>query len=213
MAFETIALFALTELLLSLSPGPAVLLVVSLAMRGGAPQALSAAAGILALNALYFALSALGVGALILASATLFAVMKWAGAAYLVWLGIGMIRPLVAHVVRGVPLAGVTTERTPSSRRRAFWKGFAVQGANPKNLAFFVALLPQFVAPEGDIAVQLIVLGIVSVLVELPVLVLYALLASASLRWLGGRVMAWIEGGAGAVLVGLGAVLALSRER
>jgi threonine/homoserine/homoserine lactone efflux protein len=213
MTADTLVLFAVTELLLSLSPGPAVLLVVSLAIRAGSLQALWAAAGIIALNAFYFALSALGIGALILASSTLFTALKWVGAAYLVWLGIGMIRPILAHLVRGEPLVDGAAGHTVPSRRGAFWKGFAVQGANPKNLAFFVALLPQFLAPEGDVATQLVLLGIVSVLVELPVLVAYALLASASLRWLSAPLMRWVEGGAGALLVGLGAALAPSRDR
>jgi len=214
MSVETVALFALTELLLSLAPGPAVLLVVSLAMRAGPMPALSAAAGVVALNAVYFVLSAIGIGAAILASAALFTLLKWAGAAYLVWLGIGMIRPLVAHGLRGEPLAGVPRSgRDPPTRRGAFWKGVAVQGANPKNLAFFVALLPQFVSPEGNVAAQLLLLGVVSILIELPVLIAYVLIASASLRWLRGTAVRWLEGGAGAILVGLGAALALSRER
>lgn len=213
MSIETVALFALTELLLSLTPGPAVLLVVSLAIRAGPPPALAAAGGVIALNAACFALSAAGVGAVILASATLFTILKWAGAAYLVWVGVQMIRPIFAHLLRGKPLAGAAPGRAAASARAAFWRGFAVQGANPKNLAFFVALLPQFVSPDADVAAQLLVLGLVSVLVELPVLVAYALLASASLRWLRGAAIHWLEGGAGAILVGLGAALALSRER
>ncbi|KIT15790.1 LysE family translocator [Jannaschia aquimarina] len=81
MTFETIALFALTEFLLSLTPGPAVLLVIGLSMRQGCRIGFMATLGILSTNAVFFTLSALGVGALIPASATLFTILKWVGAA------------------------------------------------------------------------------------------------------------------------------------
>ena len=89
MDWSNIAAFAATEFLLCLSPGPAVLLVVGLSMRQGFWRSQAAAAGILTTNAIYFALSAAGVASLILASATLFYVLKIVGAVYLAWLGLG----------------------------------------------------------------------------------------------------------------------------
>jgi threonine/homoserine/homoserine lactone efflux protein len=87
-----------------------------------------------------------------------------------------------------------------------------VQASNPKNLAFFVALLPQFITPGEGVGLQLVVLGIVSVAVELPILVAYSVLAAASTRWLRARAILWIEGLAGGILVGLGAALASARR-
>jgi threonine/homoserine/homoserine lactone efflux protein len=213
MSVETLLLFALTEFLLSLTPGPAVLLVLGLSIRGGARLGLAASAGILATNVIYFGLSALGVGALIVASGTLFTVVKWVGAAYLAWLGIQMIRPLVRHLVHGEPVDAASMPKSaPPSAAVAFRRAMILQAANPKNLAFFVALLPQFVTPGEGVGMQLVLLGVVSVAVELPILVAYAVLAAASTRFIRARVILWIEGIAGGILVGLGAALAAARR-
>ncbi len=220
MSSDTIALFALTELLLSLTPGPAVLLVVGLSMRQGFRIGFMATLGILSTNAVFFTLSALGVGALILASATLFTVLKWVGAAYLVYLGIGMIAPLGMRWWRGRSPAdggGLDLEeatraapRAPQSAVRSFWQGFSLQASNPKNLAFFVAILPQFISPEANVAVQMVILGVVSVLLELPILVFYGLASALSARMMRERIIEWIEAAGGAILIGLGGALASS---
>jgi len=225
MTFETIALFALTEFLLSLTPGPAVLLVIGLSMRQGFRIGFMATLGILSTNAVFFTLSALGVGALILASATLFTILKWVGAAYLVYLGIGMITPLAnrlwAEQVRGERAAagGLDLDEASSaapkalqSVGRSFWQGFSLQASNPKNLAFFVAILPQFISPEGDVALQMIVLGVVSVLLELPILVAYGVASALSAKLMRERLIEWIEGIGGGILVGLGGALATSQR-
>lgn len=91
MSLRLLLLFAITEFLLCLSPGPAVLLVISQAVKNGFHSSLKGAGGILAGNSIYFVLSALGLGALLMSSATLFQVIKWAGAAYLVLIGLRML--------------------------------------------------------------------------------------------------------------------------
>lgn len=224
MDLDTIALFALTEALLSLTPGPAVLLVVGLSMRQGFRIGFMATLGILATNAVFFTLSALGVGALILASATLFTILKWIGAAYLVYLGIGMIAPLARRLwrERGAEAAGGSGLDLNAARRsapaapqgalRSFWRGFSLQASNPKNLAFFVAILPQFVTPEANVALQMVVLGVVSVLLELPILVAYGAASAFSACLMRERLIEWIEGIGGGVLVGLGGALAASQR-
>ena len=88
VSLEVWALFVVTESILCLTPGPAVLLVVAQALGRGAAASVWATLGILTGNALYFALSATGVGALLLASYELFALVRWLGAAYLIWLGV-----------------------------------------------------------------------------------------------------------------------------
>ena len=219
MDWSNIAAFAATEFLLCLSPGPAVLLVVGLSMRQGFWRSQAAAAGILTTNAVYFALSAAGVASLILASATLFYVLKIAGAIYLAWLGMGMILPLWRAWRNGdahdMPLAhaGQTLPRgNTAGPWRLYWRGISVQASNPKNLAFFVAILPQFINPHGPVALQMVVLGGVSALLELPILLIYALAFSALARTMTERVVLWLEAIAGGVLVMLAGALAWGKR-
>lgn len=221
MTLETLGLFILTETLLSITPGPAVLLVIGLSVRHSFSIGFAATLGILATNAVYFSLSALGVRALILASATLFTVVKWIGAAYLVYLGLTMIWPIIVRQFqasrkdeRAIDI-GAATHAIQDSRkdfRRAFLRGFTLQASNPKNIAFFVALLPQFIDPEGNVAGQLVILGIASVLLELPILALYGYASARSARLMKARVVEWIEGFAGGILVSMGAALALYKR-
>ncbi|WP_180898386.1 LysE family translocator [Martelella soudanensis] len=216
MDWSNVAAFAATEFLLCLSPGPAVLLVVGLSMRQGFWRSQCAAAGILTTNAVYFALSAAGVASLILASATLFYILKIVGAAYLAWLGIGMILPLWRAWRSGekadVPLAAATLPRIAAPPLKLYWKGISIQAANPKNLAFFVAILPQFIDPHGPVALQMVVFGSISVLLELPVLLIYALSFSALAKVITERVVLWLEAVAGGVLIALAGILAWERR-
>jgi len=215
MALDTLLLFAATEFLLCLSPGPSVLFVMGLAMRAGTRTGWAAAAGVTAGTAFYFALSALGVGALILASHALFTAVKWAGAAYLVYLGAGMIRPLAVALWTGtMPSAGfVRPVADGTGAARAFWKGFAIQLANPKTLMFFIALFPQFITPDGNVALQFMLMGLVSASMEMPILMAYALVSAVSARWMAQKAMLWFEGLAGGFLVFIGGALAFSRGR
>jgi homoserine/homoserine lactone efflux protein len=130
------ALFVVTESILCLTPGPAVLLVVAQALGRGAAASVWATLGILTGNALYFVLSATGLGALLLASYELFSLVRWLGAAYLIWLGV--------RAFSGRSATRSTAPTVAMGRRRTFVNGFVLQAANPKALLFFVALLPQF---------------------------------------------------------------------
>jgi homoserine/homoserine lactone efflux protein len=200
-------LFCATEIVLSFTPGPAVLLVVSLALTRGARDGRDGILGILGANAGYFALSATGVGALLLASFTTFFLVKWIGAAYLCWIGLRMLLAPPAHPDLGPGHA------EPSRARSALALGFLTQGANPKALAFFAALLPQFVDPERPVASQLAVLGFTSLAIEAVVLVLY-LLAGARLRRVAAReaYATKLHRAGGALLIGAGAGLAALRR-
>jgi threonine/homoserine/homoserine lactone efflux protein len=165
VSFSVWALFVLTESVLCLTPGPAVLLVIAHALTRGAAAAAWAALGILSANVLYFALSATGLGAVLVASYELFSLLRWLGAAYLVWLGVRLL----------IGRSAVRSPATPAvgAGRRTFVNGFALQAANPKALLFFVALLPQFIDPAGRVAPQILVLGVTSVVIELVVLLAY----------------------------------------
>ena len=203
MSFEGWAAFCITETVLCFTPGPAVLLIVSIALGRGFRPSLGAALGIVAANSLYFALSATGVAAALVASRELFLILKWVGAAYLVWLGLRMVlsRNSTEHEASPLPVA------------RTFVRGFVVQGANPKALVFFVALLPQFIDPSGSVPTQLLVLGGSSVLIELAALTFYALGAVRVRRVAGKRVSGALQRVGGGLLVAAGARLATVRSQ
>ena len=203
MSPSHLLLFAATELLLSMTPGPAVLLVVSQGMRRGFASSRRGAAGILTGNAIYFALSAAGLGALLIASKRVFDILQIAGAAYLVLIGLKMmLMPTRAET----PLDDSTTRRLDSS----FTQGLITQLANPKAIVFFTALLPQFVDPAQPMTMQFVILGVVSIVVELPVLLLYGLAADRG-RAVYGKHARLIERSSGACLVVAGAKLAATR--
>jgi threonine/homoserine/homoserine lactone efflux protein len=202
MSFEAWLAFCVIEAVLCFTPGPAVLLVVSVALGRGLRASLGASLGILTANALYFALSATGVAAALVASRELFLVLKWVGAGYLVWLGLRMA------LLRGSREVGAP----PVILARSFFRGFVVQGANPKAVVFFVALLPQFIDPAAPVASQVLVLGVSSVVIEFVALAVYAHGAVAAGRVVGARVANTLERVGGGLLVAAGARLAAVRS-
>jgi len=170
--------FALTEFVLSVSPGPAVFLVISQSMRWGYSAGFGAAIGIVSVNVAYFILSMIGVGAALAASPLLFLTLKYLGAAYLAWMAIGIMRDAVqARTAPVTIMAGSLPLRT--NWRRSVPSGIAIQASSVKNLLVFIAIIPQFVDPSSPVGVQFMALCVVSVLVELPVLLGYAYLASS----------------------------------
>jgi homoserine/homoserine lactone efflux protein len=210
MSVEAWLLFCATEMVLCFTPGPAVLLVVSLALTRSPRAGLGASFGILAANTAYFLLSATSLGAVLLASWDLFVMIKWAGAAYLVYLGLKMlIKPGVISAA-AVNEAGVAASR---SRAKSFAQGFLTQAANPKALVFFTAILPQFIDPQGSLGVQVAILGISSVLIELAVLGAYVAACHGARHWIRQpRFVAPLERLGGVFLIVAGARLAAIRR-
>jgi threonine/homoserine/homoserine lactone efflux protein len=193
MTWRTWWFYLITETALSFSPGPAVLLVISQSLRCGATAGVWCAAGIIAANIVWFILSAVGIGAVLLASGQWFLGLKWAGATYLVFLAVRpfLTRPSEAEAEGP---GGVAVDAG-----RLWLRGLVLQLTNPKALMFFVALLPQFVAPEAPIGPQMLILGATSIVTEFPVLVLYALLAGRASAWTReqkfGRALDVVAGG------------------
>lgn len=180
MSFEIWVLFVITETVLCLTPGPAVLLVLSQGLARGVGASVWANLGILGGNAIYFALSATGLGAVLVASYEAFSVIRWVGAAYLVWLGV------MAFVGRSRVLSVVPDSGAPVGWGRMFLNGVVLQVANPKALVFFVALLPQFIEQQGSVVWQVLVLGVTSVVIEFFVLLAYGA-AAGQASVLAGR--------------------------
>ena len=171
MSLDVWIVFAVTEAALCLTPGPAVLLVLSQALTRGTRASLWSNAGILAGNAFYFVLSATGLGAVVLASYDVFFAIKWLGAAYLVWLGVS------AFFGRSATLSVPLDAEPDRGRVRMLADGFVLQVANPKALLFFTALLPQFIDPVASVAGQIAALAVTSGVIEFCVLAGYGTLA------------------------------------
>jgi len=174
MTFKTWLLFLGVETALSLSPGPAVFYTVSQGVRGALRRTLPAAAGILTANGIYFVLSATSLGALIAASARFFTIVKWIGAAYLIYLGLKALRS--ANSMHSVALDGNPAERE-RGRRSVYLGALTLQLANPKALLFFLALLPQFIDPAIPVVPQMLILAATSMVPEFCILIGYGWLA------------------------------------
>lgn len=204
MSLTTWAVFFLTELMLCLTPGPAVLFVVSQALRYGGRKSLWANGGILAGNLMYFALSAIGIGALIATSHELFTIVKYAGAAYLIVLGV------LTMFGRGIALRA---DVAPAAQGpRILGRGFVLQAANPKALLFFTALLPQFVDPKGSVPLQIAILALTSTVAEFFVLAGYGFFAGRAAHVASTpRFARATNVGSGGLLVAAGTGIALTR--
>lgn len=203
MSWAVWFLFFVTETVLAMTPGPAVLYVVSTGLRRGFGASFAASLGVLSANTLYFAASALGLGVVIARAAWLFTALKWLGAAYLVWLAVAAFRAKPARAAESaVPVA--------TSRWQAYRGGLLLQLANPKAILFFTALLPQFVHPAArwSVPFQILVLGTTSVLSEVIVLAAYGALAARAARLSDDpRLLVAFERVSGACLLGCAALV------
>jgi threonine/homoserine/homoserine lactone efflux protein len=199
-------LFMLAALLVNLTPGPDMLFVAGSSAAHGRRAGVMAALGVGAGCVLHMLLAAVGLSALLAASALAFEVVKWLGAAYLVWVGIGMLR-------RG---AAAGKAPPPVPPRQVFWQGALTNALNPKVALFFLAFLPQFITPgvSGEAAAFLL-LGALFNVGGTVVNVGVALLASGVRERLAGssrgsRWGSWLQRAAGALFVGLGVKVALT---
>jgi homoserine/homoserine lactone efflux protein len=203
MTWTTWWIYVTAEIALILTPGPAVLFVLSSALRVGARKSVGSNLGILAGNAVYFILSATGVGAILTASYGLFFAVKWIGAAYLIYLGLRALfgKDDIAPAPDVIPV--------DRSGKRLFVDGFVVQMSNPKAIVFFSALLPQFVHPQSPAAPQVAILGITSEVIEFAILLGYGLAAGrASALARQPKYARWTNRVAGTLLIGAGTGLA-----
>lgn len=201
-------MFVLAAFFLLITPGPAVLYIVARSVDQGRRAGLVSAAGVHAGTLVHIAAAAAGVSMVLAASATLFALVKYLGAGYLIFLGVRRLldpTPLVAPgAAPAIPW------------RRAFLDGAVVNVLNPKTALFFLAFLPQFVDPaRGPVGPQVLVLGFAFVALGLITDGSYAIAAGSARRWLlrsprflsGQR---WVTGG---MYIGLGVMAAMSDAR
>lgn len=177
MGWDAYLIFAVTTAVVCLTPGPAALLIVAQGISNGMRRSYWAIAGIVLANVLYFGLSATGVAALIVASGTLFSIIKWVGVAYLFYLGMSAIRNKASALT-------VTQDAGQAVHGpRAFWQAVVVELSNPKALLYFVALLPQFINPALPIGKQMLVFGATCIGLDIMTYSFYAWLGSKTQRF------------------------------
>ncbi|MGI9311322.1 MAG: LysE family translocator [bacterium] len=175
IAFEIWLTYALAASIILLIPGPTILLVIAKSLTHGRRAAAPLVLGVMAGDAIALLLSLFGLGALVAASAQWFALLKWLGAAYLIWLGATLWRA-------SPPLA--VAEASSANDRSLLLHAFAVTALNPKGILFFIAFLPQFVDAGGDVPLQLGVLGVTFVVLGGVNALGYALCAGGFARLL-----------------------------
>lgn len=174
--------FVAAALVVLLIPGPGVMYVVARSVGQGYRAGLASALGLSAGALVHVAAATIGLSAIVLASATAFAIVKLLGAGYLIWLGITTL--IASHP------PGSTEAATPLPLSRLFTDGVIVSVFNPKIAVFFLAFLPQFVdSNAGPVPQQVMLLGLIYAALALVTDSGYAVLAGTLRRWLGGRVM------------------------
>jgi len=206
MPFDLWLTFVAATAALLLIPGPTVLLVLSYALGKGRSVALASVGGVAFGDLVAMGASLAGLGALVLASATAFSLLKWAGAAYLVYLGVKLIRSANG--------AGPELPDAPDiTAARVFRHTATVTALNPKSIAFFIAFVPQFISPQAPFAPQFTLL--IATFVTLAGLnaLLYALAADRLRRTLTRPgLIAWLTRAGGCTLIAMGILTATLRR-
>jgi RhtB (resistance to homoserine/threonine) family protein len=208
--FQHLLLFVAAGWLLNLTPGPDVLYIVTNTLRSGVRAGIVAGLGITAGCFVHIFAAAVGVGALLAASATAFTVLKWLGAGYLLWIGIKL---LFARGEQTTPdLHAASASEPPRQMRAVFVGGFWTNVLNPKVVIFFLAFVPQFIAPDAaNPGLAFALLGILFNLNAIPVNIGWALAAAwMAKRDAVQRGMHWLDRAAGVMFIGFGIKLAVS---
>ena len=208
---QHLLLFIAAGLLLNLTPGPDVLYIVSSALRQGARAGVVAALGINAGCFVHIFAAAVGVSALLAASATTFAVLKWVGAGYLVWIGIRLLTSTPSPQSWGSP-DGSPPAYATQKLWAVFRGGFLTNALNPKVAIFFLAFVPQFIAPHAEHkALAFLVLGALFNINSVAINAGWAFAAAwMARRHSVQRGMRWLDRAAGAMFIAFGLRLALT---
>jgi threonine/homoserine/homoserine lactone efflux protein len=202
----SIGLFAVAAALLLLTPGPAVFYIVARSVEQGRIAGLASVFGTTTGTLVHVAASTLGLSALLASSALAFAVVKYAGAAYLIYLG-------ARRILKRADTSAERADMSKRSIRRLYRDGFIVNLLNPKTALFFLAFLPQFVDPSrGAIPFQIAFLGLLFTVMGLTSDGLYALVAGTAGVWVKqrSRYLDWERYVTGSVFIGLGVTAALA---
>jgi homoserine/homoserine lactone efflux protein len=198
--------YLLATIILSVTPGPGVFSSISSGLNHGLRLGVWNAVGMQAANMVYVAVVALGLGALLLASETLFTVVKWLGVAYLIYLGV---------VTWRTPPTAFQQDRDDhaTSAREIFTRGFLVNITNPKGIIFFAAIFPQFVDVARPQLAQYFILGATTFVTDLAIMMAYTALAAKVFRAMSEPAhLRWVNRGLGSLFVTAGVALASWRR-
>ena len=198
-------LFLLAALIVAAVPGPGIFYVAARTLSGGKRAGIASTVGTALGGLVHVIAGAVGVSALILASAELFTALKFAGALYLVWLGLKTFREARDLLPQQAIAAGT---------QRVFREGVLVEALNPKTAAFFLAFIPQFIDPAGYVAFQFIILGLISVALNTLADVAVVMMAATARANLTRHpnLLQRLRQGSGLFIAGLGISLALARR-
>jgi len=208
MEWQSYWMFVVASVVLVLIPGPDMACILGRTVAQGRRAGIITALGVNAGAYVHLLAAVTGLSAILMTSAAAFTVVKVLGAAYLVWLGVQTLLSARKRDVSPVGLTGV-------SMRAAFWQGFLSDALNPKVAIFYLAFLPQFVDPGGPSPLlQLLVLGLTTNMIALPINTLLVLASSAVTKTLrpSARTSALLKKALGLTFVGLGARLAFERR-
>jgi threonine/homoserine/homoserine lactone efflux protein len=203
MSPELFLAYLIATIVIIIVPGPTVTLIIANSLRYGPRAGLLNVAGGQFGIALMIALVGLGLASLIEAMGFWFVWVKLAGAAYLIWLGLKLIRS---------PGAIGETGTAPKPRGGFFLQGFLVAVSNPKTLVFFGAFIPQFIDPARDYGLQIAIMGATAIVVASISDGMYAVLVGGAGRKLSQRAIRWLSRVSGGMLISGGAWLALNRQ-
>lgn len=205
MQLDTFLLFAPACFAINMAFGPNNLLSLTNAARSGVAPAVLAAAGRIVSFAVMIAIAGVGLGAILAASETIFTAVKWAGAAYLIWIGIKLIRA-------GVPLLGNDPSTVPLSLRKLTLQELWVAAGNPKAILVFTAFFPQFVDPQAY-ASSFAILGATFLVFEVVAIMVYSFIGARLGRYIrNGRILKWFNRMSGTMMIGFGLALMFTRR-
>ena len=205
MTFEWWFAYLLTSIILSLSPGSGAINTMTTAISHGYRGASASIAGLQTGLGIHIVLVGVGLVSLFSRSVIAFEVLKWAGAAYLIWLGIQQWRAAGA--------IDLNTMANTQSRSRLFKRAVFVNLTNPKSIVFLAALFPQFILPQEPQLMQYVVLGVTTIVVDIIVMIGYATLATRIAGWIKGpKQMKALNKVFGSLFMLIGALLASARH-
>lgn len=206
MSLEVWTVYVAAVLVLMSTPGPSQLLMLSNSATNGFRRSLATAAGDLTANAMQMLAVGVGLAAALTTSAHALLVIKWLGVAYLIWLGMRMMR-------KAGQAAVAAHEPARSSLGSLWWQGFVTSASNPKAIVFFAALFPQFIDAEEPFGLQFAILSITYIVLDGLFLSAYGIGAHWLASRFRGAARAWVERLAGGLVIGAAVMVGLKTIR